>query len=236
MKSLIVFLIVGASLTSVSCRKKITPSSEITTETRTFNDFNSVNVNDAMEVQVHFATTEYVEVEANSNLHSYIETDVVGQELFLRMKNNVRIKGNPVMIIHVYTNDLEEIEAYDASSVRFTDSWETLDAKISLKGASSFQGEINALNTYFNLEQASSLSIWGSSENAHMVLEGASSMKDYGFACTDLTISLAGASSAKVTVNNRLSVDARGASTLNYQGDAVIDELNTSGASSVNHN
>jgi hydrogenase maturation factor HypE len=64
-------------------------------------------------------------------------------------------------------------------------------------------------------------------------LSGSSDMRDYDLVTDRLDITLSGASEAVVTVTNLINIDASGASTLRYQGDAVVGTSHVSGASEV---
>lgn len=236
MKTLQFALIAILAITTfTSCKKnRIKPSDDITTETRTVSGFDGLAVSDAMDVVVTYdSTAENVTIEANSNLHEYILTDVVGGVLKVRLKNNVCIKSGATIHVYVTTDELNKIDVSGASRVEFTNSLNANQLDLDVSGASTFQGGMNLSSCDFDISGASSVEVWGASDQAHIDERGASTLRDYDFHINTLDLSLSGASSAFLTVNGLMDIDASGASTFKYRGDGVIDDMNVSGASSI---
>ncbi|TNE53222.1 MAG: DUF2807 domain-containing protein [Bacteroidetes bacterium] len=233
--SLLLSLIAGVWFTASCQKERVTPSSEITTEIRYVSDFTGIEVSHGLEVELIFEQGEHeVKVEANSNLHKYILTDVVSGNLRIRMKNNVRIKSHATIHVYVRVENLKELELSGAAHVEAKNAWKGEELDLDLSGASFFTGEFDANSLRIEQSGASTASTWGKAKKLDAEVSGASTLKDYGFSCDDLNIRISGASQTSLTVNKSLDIEASGASTLNYKGDGQIDEISISGASRVN--
>lgn len=218
-----------------SCKKAIKPSSDITIETRQLSGYSKIDVSDAMDVEVTFTSQEDVVVEANSNLHQYILTDVVNGVLKIRMKNNVRIKSGATIKLYVNAIALESVLIDDASRVEFLNSGVATNFELNVAGASRFQGGFTSTSLNVKVKGASNVEMWGSTDTANIKGSGASTIGDFAFLVNNyLDIDLSGASKAELTVDGTMDIDVSGASRFNYKGNGVINELNISGASSVN--
>lgn len=232
------FITAILSLTFVmtSCIKKsIKPSNNVTTETRALTGYTKLDVSDAMNVYLTMSSQEEVVVEANENLHQYILTDVVNGTLKIRLKNNVRIKSGATINIYVNATMMESLTIDGASRVELMNEIVSNDFKLDVSGASSFQGGLTAVDCDFKISGASRVELWGSTSTANAEISGASNLSDFAFLITDyLTIDLSGASKAELTVDGLMNIKASGASVFNYKGDGLIEELDISGASSVN--
>lgn len=228
--------IISLTFLMSSCIKKsIKPSNNVTIETRQLSGYNKIDVSDAMDVELTMGSQELVQVEASENLHEYILMDVVNGTLKIRMKNNVRIKSGATIKIYVNALLMESFLIEDASRVELTNDLITSNFNLDISGASSFQGGITASESDLRISGASRVEVWGATTNAEVNISGASNLADFAFTITDfLEIDLSGASKAELTVDGTMNIKASGASTFNYKGNGVIEELDISGASSVN--
>lgn len=235
-KSILLSALMAVTLLMGSCKKEnVKPSSTITTETRSITGFDALDVSDAIDVEVTFdPNVESVVVEANSNLHQYILTDVVSGRLKIRIKNNVRFKSGAKIKVFVSTELLDEVGISGASRVEFTNELVTSFLDLDISGASTFQGGMTVTDFEAEASGASNIEIWGSSNASKMDLSGASKITDEDFAMNDLDIDLSGASRATLTVNGVMNISASGASSLDYYGTGLINNLESSGASSIN--
>lgn len=223
------------ALVFTSCKKGVKPSDDITIETRQLSGYTKLDVSDAMEVEVTFGQSEEVVVEANSNLHQYILTDVVNGVLKIRLKNNVRIKSGSEIKVYVSATTLSQVRIDGASRIEFMNDVTTTNFELDVDGASRFQGGIYTADIEVKSEGASKVEMWGSSDTAKIKASGASNIGDFAFLINSyLDIDLSGASKAELTVDGTMDIEVSGASRFNYKGNGVINELDVSGASSVN--
>jgi len=234
MKNLMIAL-VGTSILFSACKKEvIKPSSDITSMERYVDEFIGVDVSEAMEVTITYSNNEQkVVVEANSNVHSYVLTEVVGGKLKISMKDNVIFRKNATIKVHVTLPEIVFLKASGASEVTFTNQIEANHIEIDASGASEISGSLNAASTSIKLSGASEVNFQGASNLATFNLSGASKFESFSFHTNDLNVDLSGASEAFVRVNNNLNLVASGASEFHYSGNCSIGELNLSGSSTI---
>jgi hypothetical protein len=104
--------------------------------------------------------------------------------------------------------------------------------EMTLSGAS-----VSKINSDFSAVQleisgASNLVMQGSGEKILAYVSGASDLRTYDYPVDDVRLNVSGSSLARVTVNNKLEVNASGASTVLYRGNAAVYPV-ISGDSSV---
>ena len=235
MTTKILFAALLGSFTLLASCKKIKPSKIIITEQRYYETFTELDVSDAFEVDVTYADSDNkVSVEANQNLQSKIVTDITNGKLTIKLKPNIRIKSSATLKVHITVPELSKIKASGASRIEFLNELNTNNLTLDLSGASSLTGNLNLSSCDFDLSGASNIDVTGNINTAKATLSGASSLSGYGCVIESLTIDLSGASNTSLTVNNTINVKASGASNLNYKGNASINSLDVSGASSIN--
>lgn len=234
MKNLMIVL-VGTGILFSSCKKEvIKPSSDITLMERYVDEFIGVEVSDAIEATITYSATEQrVVVEANSNVHPYVLTRVVGGKLKIYMENNVTFKKNATIKVHVTLPEIVLLKASGASEIIFANQIEANHIDIEASGASEISGILNTSSTFINLSGASEVNFQGVSNLATFNLSGASKFESFNFQVNNLNADLSGASKAFVTVNTNLNLVASGASEFHYSGNCSIGELNLTGSSTI---
>jgi len=116
------------------------------------------------------------------------------------------------------------------SKIRGFESDEDLDFYLS--GASISQLDANYREVELVVAGASSLVMFGSGDQFHAEISGASTFKTFDYPVREAVIDISGASEGKVAVTEELRVTAGGASSVLYRGNPSVVS-NTSGASTV---
>lgn len=103
---------------------------------------------------------------------------------------------------------------------------------VSLSGASRLNLDVNTPKMSFDISGASQFTPYGNSQKVTGDLSGASTLSAYNFPMDEITMSVSGASIARVDVIKYLKASVSGASKVRYKGNPTT-ELSISGASSV---
>jgi hypothetical protein len=88
-------------------------------------------------------------------------------------------------------------------------------------------------NLKIELSGASDLDLTGTAAHTVIDASGASDMDGYAFSTQTCEAEGSGASSIQLTVDREVNARLSGASSMRYKGDAVIKNINTSGASKI---
>lgn len=231
---MLMIALVGMALAFTACRKeRINASEEITTEYRTVSNYTRIDVDDKLDVEIEFVSTQgNIRIDAPENVHAYITTEVIGEKLKIHIKDGVKIKGNPEIKVYLTAVELNEISVEGASEVNFT-NWTADDVLLDVSEASKVKGDLNVNTCKMEISQASDVRLTGTVLSGDVSVRGASKLKEFELELTHLDIELAGASKASVKVLESMSVDASGASIFNYKGEPTIQSLDLTGGSSI---
>lgn len=215
--------------------ESVRPSDDISSRNEDFSNYDRVEASHAFEVFVDFSDTEeYIEIEANDNLHEYIEVYKMNNTLHIGIKNNISIRGSATLRAYITTNSISSFSGSGASRFVLHDPVETDYATIDLSGASNLSGELYVQDLLVDLSGASHMNIQGDADMLDIELSGASVFKDYNFSTAELKADLSGASHMQVSVTEKIDIEASGASNLKYHGSPQIIRQEVSGASHVN--
>ncbi len=212
----------------------VVPTNKVTTTQATFIDYDMIDASSAFTVYVTFSDEEEsIEIEANDNLHQFIEVKKENNILKIGLDRNVHIRGKSTLIAYITTKNISDYMASGASRIIVENRIEAIDAHIYLSGASTFSGKLAVDQLNVDLSGASHLDISGLANDLGVEASGASIIRDYGLETSTLEADLSGASNMYVTVDEGIDVEASGSSVLHYKGSAVITRQNLSDASAI---
>ena len=199
--------------------------------------FNAIEISGAINLYLSQGKEEAVAVSSSEpELLDKIKTIVRNNTLYISVDTkgmSWKSWGNNQIKAYVTFTDLIKLEASGACNIKSAGKMKLDDIKVQLSGASDFNGEIEAGSIRVDLSGASQTTLKGTAEKATYYASGASSIKAFDFAANFCKIDASGASSIRVLVNKEISAEASGASSIQYKGEAMIKDFNSSGASSV---
>ncbi len=237
MKKLILLTVAATALCFSSFAQKTV--NDPNAQTRTVSgSFSAVKVGSAIELILTQGSEEKVVVSANdTRIRDRIKTEVKDGELKIYYDSDWGVKinwtRNDYMRVYVSYKTLNAVHASGASSVKFETTWQSSNAKLKLSGASSFKGELKADKLEADLSGASVATFSGTVKSLDLEANGASSFHGYDLNTENSKVDVSGASTAQVQTEKEINVEASGASTVRYKGNAVIRDIKVSGASSV---
>lgn len=205
-------------------------------EVRNVKPFSAIDVSGAIDVYLSQGNSEAVAVSASEEKYrDRIITEVSNGTLKIYFDGNKLgwNVGNKRLRAYVSFKDVHSLEATGASSFKIdgTISGNNLDVK--LTGASNLTGNVKFSKLVADINGASQIKISGSVNDIDIDARGASDVKGYDLAVDGCSVKATGASDVRITVNKEISVNATGASSVFFKGDAVMTNVHTTGASSV---
>jgi hypothetical protein len=226
---------------------------------RSVTAFKGVKVSSAIDLYLTQSDVNEVAVSASSNeIRDRIITEVEEGVLVIRFENSGWRSwswGDHKMKAYVSIKNIESLQASGASNVKVIGSINSDKLKIKISGASDlknasikaehlvidasgasdFKAEVNANTISVDASGASTVSLNGNVDDAVINSNGASDVKAYDLSVKAASLIASGASDIHCTVTKIINVDASGASTINYKGEASMRKYHSSGASNVHH-
>ncbi|PLX05447.1 MAG: hypothetical protein C0598_14675 [Marinilabiliales bacterium] len=234
----ILLILFAISIVFTSCSKKnefIKPSGNVITKTMSVDDINKLDIEGPYNVSVSLTSDEEgVIIEADDNLHQYIERLQIEDRLVVKFTQNITVDYETATLnLIISMKSLINIYGAGAINLIVNDEINTDHFHLELSGASNFQGKVNSNSFSAILTGASDINIIGSTGEFEVIVEGACEMYGFDFATNTLDADLEGASRINLTVNNSMDVKASGASSVYYKGDAIINSQKLSGDSKI---
>ncbi|WP_223860855.1 GIN domain-containing protein [Spirosoma validum] len=213
-----------------SCNQDLGPYKEVN-RTYSQTNFDRLDIGSAFHVDVRSGSTFAINIRGN-------EADV--NDLDLSVHNGVfhaeyRGTGRRQRYDTYFTITMPTLRGVSFSSAvqsTITGFANLTEVDVTLSGASKANLNLTATRLNTDLSGASSAAIIGSGTTLAGELSGASKLEAYDFPVTQADLDVSGASSAKIRVQDALTVKASGASTVRYRGTPRINST-LSGASTL---
>ncbi len=220
-----------------SCDLQITMSSvegngNVIKEDRVFSEeIDNVKVSNGLLVELVNSQEQIITIEADENLHEYIETELVNGTLHVKTTKNIRkAKSKKVTIAYV---ELESIHASSGSNVRGFPGM--VSEELDLKASSGAQINVNVLTKELSAQSSSgaNISIKGQARNFNSKASSGSSIDArelQAIYCTSKA-----SSGANITLNIQRSLEAKASSggDIKYYGEPEVVTQNASSSGRV---
>ncbi len=234
MRQLSVLLVLACALLVAACDTDVrTGSGRLESRSFDLSGFTELEAGGGFEVEVTAGSGYEVVVEADDNLFDVLVVELRGSRLVLRVDPGTSVRNGEIRA-RVVAPDLSLIRVSGASRVEAFEFSSRVAREIRVSGASSFEGSLNATELSLEVSGASRVILSGAADRLDLEASGASDVAATEFDAAVARVRLSGASSARVTVLERIErASLSGASSLVYGGGAVVEDVSTSGASSI---
>jgi len=233
-----IFVIAVSSLLFFSsCReifaKRIRGNGNITTQTRTAGEFNTIEVSGDIDVYAKQDSSSSVKVEADENLQQYIETIHDGTVLRIKSQEGYNLRSSKPIKVYVSAPAFERFRATGACDVfgqgKITSS---SDVDFSLSGACSLTMDVNAPKISVDMSGAGTIGLKGETKDFRIQGSGSTDIKCSELLAENVDLDISGAGDAEIYASVKITGSISGAADVRYKGSAQTD-IRTSGATSV---
>lgn len=206
-------------------------SGDIKSENRTVTNFTGISVGSSFDVEVKIGSITEVRVEADDNIIKYIETEVSGNTLKIRLEDGHSI-SNAHLKIYITTPALTSVKTSGSASVMVEDVI-TSKEKLSFKASSSsdIKAEVDAPEVEAETSSSASINLSGKTKNYYAEASSSSDIKSLDLLSENATAKAS--SSATIKLHASVSLDARASSSADivYRGAAALTKSESSSGS-----
>ena len=233
-----IFIVGAAALLLLSsCRqifaKRVRGNGNITTQTRSAGDFNSIDVSGSIDVYVRQDSSSSIKVQADDNLQQYVETFRDGNVLRIKTEEGYNLRASRQIKVYVSSAMFKRFEASGACNIYSEGKINsTSDIEIDLSGSCDATLELSAPKITADVSGACSVKLKGDTKEFRVQGSGSTDIKCFDLVADNVNLDISGAGDAEVYANVKLSGDISGAASVNYKGAGQTD-IHTSGATSV---
>lgn len=220
------------SITASSCMfvNGVDGNGNVVKETRDVSSFTAIDVGGAFEIFLARGDSESLEIEADENLLSIINTRVRNGVLYIDSDENI---GRATELnLTITFRQLEKINMSGAVEIESKTPIEAGEFRLNGSGASEVSLELITDKLMCEFSGASEIELKGSADICIIEVSGASELRAYEFETREMDIEISGAGDANVFVTGELEARVSGAGSVRYKGDPKVT-AKESGAGSI---
>lgn len=197
-------------------------SGVIKSETRQINEFDSIDFSGIGSLTIVQGNEEFLQIEAEENLISHIESVVRAGKLSIGFKERINIIPSKDILFTLYVKDIKQL---DVDGLGYVFSSQLNVDKLNVHSSGSSQVNISGLTgKKLNIEisGAGIFKIEGVVEEQSIDVSGAGVYDAGNLRSENAIINITGAGSAILWVENSLDVDLSGVTSLRYFGEPSL--------------
>jgi len=235
MKRLIMTLLAIASFqVAVLAQKTIKDENA---QVRDAKNFHGISVGHAFTVYLNQGNEEAVAVSASEEkFRDLITVEVKNGILYIGVdKKGWKLNlGNKKLKAYISFKNIDKLDISGACNAVIEGAIKASgDLDVDLSGASDLKGRVEAKKLTIDLSGASDMTLSGIATDLRIDASGACKFKGFDLTTDYCNAKASGASDIRITVNKELSVNASGASDIDYKGAGMIRDIRSSGASKI---
>lgn len=234
MKRIVLLLLLSSSVWALYAQKTVVEDPDAVLRPIS-GSFDRIRVSGAIELILNQHSDQAVVVSGTGGDDAdQVATELDGDVLKIYPKSGGRwSKGSRGFKVYISMPSLRSLKISGASNVKVVGMIRVPKLSIQLDGASRFRGGVDAAELDLDLSGASALRLMGKIDRMRVDASGASDIKAFDATVQSCAVQLSGASDLQITVSQKLSAQASGASNIQYKGNPQQVESDVSGASRI---
>jgi len=197
----------------------------ITTTERNVQSVHEVRCAGSYDVELTQGSPTSVKIETDQNLQSYIVTDVSGDALTIRSKEDVNLDPSGKIKVYITTDRLEAFRLSGSGNIttqnKFTGG-SHLDLDISGSGDMHF--DVNTPKIECNISGSGNMYLSGETKEAKIEIAGSGNYHAEDLKSENSTVKIAGTGNAWLFAENTLDISIAGMGDVSYKGNASVKQ------------
>ena len=200
-------------------RNQIVGSGNVISEDRKVtDDFTEISSCCAIEVELTQARQASIRVEADDNILPYVETDISGGELEIRIASKMGIKTKKTIRVYVSMPELTAIQANSATNISTTNTFSGDDLEIDCSSAAQVDVNFDGDEVEVEVSSAGSVDVEGNSQRLELEASSAGQIDAQDCASRTVRADANSAGSIWLQVSDELNANANSGGSIRYKG------------------
>lgn len=198
----------------------------------TLKNFDKIKVDGALKLVMTQDSSYKVQVEADSNIITYVKADVSGSELRLKLDYD-RYCGTDSIVVRAGIGELKGLQLDGAVKVLGEGRIYAADVDLSFSGASDVQLDLSAAKVTTKVDGVGKIALSGQAGTHDLKIKGTAKVNAFDFIVGVYNIDTEGTGKAEINVLNELKVKTSGSSEIYYKGNPKKVDEKKSGATKL---
>lgn len=238
MKKLITLSLVLLASTQIHAQwwgKSVKGNGELETITRNVGDYDEISVAGFFDVTLVAGNEGELTIEGESNLLEYIETEVDGDRLTIKVKNKQNLKtslGKNIKI-RVPFRDLNQVSLSGSGEIMSTDVIKANNFRVSVSGSGDINLVVEASSTESRVTGSGDLVLRGSTRDHETSVTGSGDLEAGRFKADNVDAKVTGSGDIRVSCEKSIRARVTGSGDIEYVGNPTKQDTKVSGSGDI---
>jgi|FLOH01.1.fsa_nt_gi hypothetical protein len=229
-KAIIISLAVSAVLLQGCLMDCVSPSTNVTTETRAVPVFTGIKLLGSGTVVLHSGAPAPLTIRCNENIFPYLKTVVEGSTLVISFDKCVT--GRTTLEIDATIQELQLLELSGSGKIIGVDNLDGSSMDLNISGSGDIVANIEANNVDSRISGSGTITLAGRVNDHNIRISGSGDLVGFDLISADASASISGSGTCELNVSNDLEVHISGSGDVIYKGSPEIHS-NISGSGTV---
>ncbi|UJH91490.1 DUF2807 domain-containing protein [Antarcticibacterium sp. 1MA-6-2] len=237
---ILIFSVVILSANSVNAQwwsnsTKVTGNKDVKQQTRTVDNYDRVAVTGMMDVQLVAGKEGKIDLEAESNLLEYLETEVSNGQLKISVRKGVNLEPsrNYPIKITVPFEDLDAVTLTGSGHIKNSDVIRAENFKLTVTGSGNMNLNLEVEDLEGTVTGSGDVKLKGRARTLDCTVTGSGDFLAYDLKTEMVKASVTGSGDIEVSVESELAARISGSGDIKYRGNPDKQNFKTSGSGSV---
>ncbi|WP_298348054.1 head GIN domain-containing protein [uncultured Dokdonia sp.] len=238
MKKLITLSLVLFASTQIHAQwwgKSVKGNGELETITRNVGDYDEISVAGFFDVTLVAGNEGELTIEGESNLLEYIETEVDGDRLTIKVKNkqNLKTSWGKDIKIRVPFRDLNQVSLSGSGEIMSTDVIKANNFRVSVSGSGDINLVVEASSTESRVTGSGDLVLRGSTRDHETSVTGSGDLEAGRFKADNVDAKVTGSGDIRVSCDKSIRARVTGSGDIEYVGNPTKQDTKVSGSGDI---
>jgi hypothetical protein len=197
----------------------------ITTSERNVQSAQNIKCEGSYDVELTQGSPTSVKIETDENLQPYIVTDIGGNGLVIRTKDDVNIDASQKVRIYITTDRLEEFRLSGSGNVSTQNKFTGADhLNLGISGSGNMHFAVNTPHVNCNISGTGDIYLTGETMDSKIEIAGSGNYHAEDLKAENASVKIAGTGDAHLFVDNTLNISIAGVGNVYYKGNASVTQ------------
>jgi hypothetical protein len=236
---IVLFIVLFCGVTSLQAQffgnKKINGNGKISNETRTTEDYESIEVLGSLDVELLRGKEGSIKIEAERNFLEYIKTNVKNNTLIIKVKKGYSLRPSirKRIAITVPFEEISEVTLSGSGDVECTDAIKTNHFYVSVAGSGDVNLHLITEKTTASVAGSGDIKLHGKTNYLEASVAGSGDITAYELMTNTADVLVAGSGDIRLFVIESLDASVSGPGDISYKGNPMNVEKSTVGSGDI---
>ncbi|MEZ4857773.1 MAG: head GIN domain-containing protein [Flavobacteriaceae bacterium] len=212
---------------------KVEGNGDITTKTITTETYDEIKAIGSIDVHLMSGTEGNISVTTDANLQEYVEIEVSGNTLKIKLQKNISVKTRHGIHVTVPFTEVSAISLTGSGDVDTKDAIKGDFLEVSVTGSGDITLMVDTNSIESTTTGSGDITLNGKTNNLKVNVTGSGDFRGFELEANNTKATVSGSGDAKVVAKQSLTARVNGSGDITYKGNPERSDTKTSGSGDI---